>query len=426
MVELAGGKAADGLLDVAPGKTKDVNITLTQERLQRVLGIDVPPAEVRRVLEALGFGCRWVPPDHFIVRVPYWRTDVTIADDVIEEVARIIGYDEFPTTQLRGEIPSVGRRSRCASCESAFATCSWPSRNAGGHHLLADRPSDSRESAARGRPEDHPPLRVANPMSREYEYARTTLRGSMLQTLATGTSATSGDGSARAVRDRAHLPAPRRRPPARGRDRLRRVSPAANPDRWQQPSSGEPPASTTQRRTSTTLFAALHLRAEYREAVDIAYLPGRTAEVWIDGRAASAWSDRSTPASPPPSTSSRTSRCSSSTSKRFSRTSPRPSTTSPSPLTLRWKKTSPSSSTPTFPPPMSSGSSKPRSSSALSPSSTSTPAPRSRKARNRLPFSVIFQAGDHTLNEKDPNEVDHERRRIVERLKRELNAELRT
>src|SRR5439155_697155 len=88
MIEICGERAAQGLIDVTAGKPKDVRITLTQERLARVLGVELSSGEVRRVLEGLGFGCRWVPPDRFIVRVPYWRTDVAIADDVVEEVAR--------------------------------------------------------------------------------------------------------------------------------------------------------------------------------------------------------------------------------------------------------------------------------------------------------------------------------------------------
>ena len=105
MVEICGGKAGEGLVDAFPGKEKDVRVTLTQERLQRVLGVELPTSQVRQVLGSLGFSCRWVPPDHYIVRVPDWRTDVAIADDVIEEVARILGYDEMPTTLLGGEIP---------------------------------------------------------------------------------------------------------------------------------------------------------------------------------------------------------------------------------------------------------------------------------------------------------------------------------
>ena len=98
MVEICGGKAAEGFVDAFPGKDKDVRVTLTQERLHRVLGVELPTSHVRQVLGSLGFGCRWVPPDHYIVRVPDWRTDVAIADDVIEEIARILGYDEMPMT----------------------------------------------------------------------------------------------------------------------------------------------------------------------------------------------------------------------------------------------------------------------------------------------------------------------------------------
>jgi phenylalanyl-tRNA synthetase beta chain len=75
------------------------------ERLVKVLGLEVPNGEVRRILSSLGFTCRWLPPDRFIVKPPYWRTDVMIADDVIEEIARIYGYDQLPTSRLAGEIP---------------------------------------------------------------------------------------------------------------------------------------------------------------------------------------------------------------------------------------------------------------------------------------------------------------------------------
>jgi len=51
MVELCGGRAAEGLLDVARGKVKEIKVTLTQERLQRVIGIELPSAQVRQALE---------------------------------------------------------------------------------------------------------------------------------------------------------------------------------------------------------------------------------------------------------------------------------------------------------------------------------------------------------------------------------------
>src|SRR5439155_6064016 len=62
--------------------------------------------QVRTMLTDLGFGCRWVPPDRYVVRSPYWRTDVNIADDVVEELARVSGYDRIESLPLSGAVPT--------------------------------------------------------------------------------------------------------------------------------------------------------------------------------------------------------------------------------------------------------------------------------------------------------------------------------
>ena len=277
MIEHTGGRAAEGLLDVAPGKGKDIRITLTQERLRRVLGIEVPQAEVRRVLEALGFGCRWVPPDHFIVRVPYWRTDVVIADDVIEEVARIVGYDEFPTTQLRGEIPKWEPQPMRALRERVRDLLMAAGLQEVITYSLTDLPTLEKVLPKEDL-EITPPLHVANPMSREFEYARTTLRGSMLQTLARNMRTSGSDLLALFEIARTYQP--------REDDLPHEVETVCGAVTGRPPSwwEGSEPVRTGFYHVKAyidTLISALHLRADYREAVDHAYLPGRTAEVWI-------------------------------------------------------------------------------------------------------------------------------------------------
>jgi phenylalanyl-tRNA synthetase beta chain len=421
MVELAGGKAAEGLLDVAPGKGKDIKITLTQERLHRVLGIDVTPAEVRRVLEALGFGCRWVPSDqYFIVRVPFWRTDVAIADDVIEEVARIIGYDEFPTTQLRGELPRWEPQPARELRERIRDQLAVAGLQEIITYSLTDLPTLEKVLPA----EDlkiTPPLRVANPMSREYEYARTTLRGSMLQTLARNTR-TSGDDLL-TLFEIARTYQPRDDDLPHEVESVCAALSGRKSGSWQQPSTGEA-GFFDAKAYINILLAALHLRAEYRESVEHLYLPGRTAEVWIDGariglvgqvhpRVAASFDIKQDvamfeldleallPHIPE--------------TVHYEPVSPYPSVEED--LAVIVDRDVPAANVIRL-----IESSKLVRSVSVFDLYTGPQIPKGKKS---LALSVVFQADDHTLNEKEPDEVDRERRRIVERLKRELGAELR-
>ena len=280
MVELCGGRAAQGLIDITATKPKDTRVTLTQERLQRVLGVELPSGEVRRVLEALGFGCRWVPPDRFIVRVPYWRTDVSIADDVVEEVARIVGYDELPTSRLRGEIPAMQRqpiRELRERVRQALA-------DSGLREIITYSLTDLATLQKVLPPEDlatTPPLRVANPMSREFEYVRTTLRGSILETLAKHTRVSGGRLVTVFEAGRVYLRNDNDLP-----QEVETVCAALSgrkPDRWGQP-VGEPAGFFEAKAHLEHVLAGLRVAAEYREAIEHPYLSGRTAEVSIDGR----------------------------------------------------------------------------------------------------------------------------------------------
>lgn len=279
MVELCGGRAAQGMIDVTARKRDEVRITLTQERLERVLGIDLPTTQVRQVLTALGFGCRWHPPDAFIVRVPHWRTDVTIADDVIEEVARVIGYDQFPTTQLRGSIPTASPQPMYELRERVRELLA-----AGGMQEIITYSMTDLETLRKVLPPEElstaPPLRLANPMSRDFEYARTTLRAGLLRTLAANTYAGTAATSLFEV-GRVYMP--------RGDDLPNEVEAACaivsgrKTNRWGLPDDefvGFYDVKTHLER----LLSALRVEVTYEESVDFAYLPGRTAEIAAGGK----------------------------------------------------------------------------------------------------------------------------------------------
>ena len=276
LVELCGGRAAPGMVDVFPGKRKEQRVTLTMERLARVLGLEVPTAQVRNILSSLGFGCRWVPPDHFIVRVPYWRTDVSIADDVIEEIARIIGYDELPISQLRGRIPAGAPQPLPALRERVRDLMA----EAGMQEIITYSMTDM-ESLAKVLPREelaiNRPLKIANPLSRQYEYARTTLRHALLETLAANAR---GSQELVSLFETARTYLPRDGDLPHEIESLCGVVTGRAPDRWGQP-TGEPAGFFDAKARLEHVFDALRVPAEFRQAHDFAYLPGRTAEVVV-------------------------------------------------------------------------------------------------------------------------------------------------
>ena len=180
--QVAGGQVAQGIIDVYPGEgAAPQTVGLSTERLKKLLGMDIDLETVERVLQSLGFHCQRSGPGQVEVTVPYWRNDINIEEDLVEEVVRIIGYDSVPTTMLSTPIPSqqttpmtsiVGTVKDALVAAGMQEVISYPLVSGADLHRvgLFD--------------EAEPPLRIANPMSAGQEYLRPTLRASLLATLA--------------------------------------------------------------------------------------------------------------------------------------------------------------------------------------------------------------------------------------------------
>ena len=92
MAEVSGATVGKGRIDVHPRPAAPRVVPLASDAVEGLLGVSVPGEEVRSILGALGFagrpGSQWV--------VPGWRQDVERPEDLVEEVARIRGYEHIP------------------------------------------------------------------------------------------------------------------------------------------------------------------------------------------------------------------------------------------------------------------------------------------------------------------------------------------
>lgn len=117
IVEIAGGTICKGVVDVYPGKREPIQIRLRPERVNFILGTDLEANEIEQILSRLGFGVEMLQREGrdqgvapaedsvFQVTVPSFRVDISREIDLIEEVARVFGYDNIPTTLPKGDIP---------------------------------------------------------------------------------------------------------------------------------------------------------------------------------------------------------------------------------------------------------------------------------------------------------------------------------
>jgi len=99
--QVAGADVAAGVLDERPLRAKPIEVALRHERTNALLGTEVPAQEQERILERLGFEVVNRKAGAFTVRVPTWRHDVSHEADLIEEIARLYGYDRIAITLPR-------------------------------------------------------------------------------------------------------------------------------------------------------------------------------------------------------------------------------------------------------------------------------------------------------------------------------------
>ena len=188
MAELGGGTVVPVIGDLYPGRQPQRVVVFDPAYAARVLGIEIPTDEIVRILTSLEFRVEQVTNLQYRVTPPSHRLDVTRPIDLVEEVGRIWGYDGFPTTLLRDELPPQRANPRLEGAECVrdlLAGCgldeviTYSLVNIEDEGKLRPQGSASSPLLAGG---IEGGLFVRNPLSAERAYLRQTLLPSLLHT----------------------------------------------------------------------------------------------------------------------------------------------------------------------------------------------------------------------------------------------------
>ena len=168
-----------GVVDVYPVKKEEASVAFTAEQINQRLGTEIPADKMTAILASLGFGVQ-SQGEGYQVSVPSWRNDVSCMEDLSEEVARIYGFENIPSSLPHGRVMQ-GRQSDVQNftdkIKSVLAGLGMNEELSFSftHPSMFDKlqiPADS-------------PLRQAvpimNPLTDEYPLVRTTLLSSIFE-----------------------------------------------------------------------------------------------------------------------------------------------------------------------------------------------------------------------------------------------------
>ncbi len=182
MREVAGGTIARGIADAYPVKQETKVVEITAAEVQRIIGMEVSKERIIEVLESLQFECK-VVGEVIQAMVPWHRLDVELPADLIEEIARVIGYDCIPITLMRDELPPQGRNLSLESEERVRDILVGCGLNEVITYSLTNLESVAKLGLKGVDTDEKAYIKLANPLSSEREYMRRTLMASLLETM---------------------------------------------------------------------------------------------------------------------------------------------------------------------------------------------------------------------------------------------------
>ena len=182
MADVSGATIVDGLIDAHPKPVESPVIRLGVKETNRLLGTRFSVEDIEAMLESIGFKTETESSDYLTVATPSFRVDVSRPEDLMEEVARLSGYDNIPLTYpavpVKGRPPlkSLTMRNRIKQIMSGYGfheIITYSFISAGACDRLGLKPDDIRRRL----------VPILNPLSEEQSVMRSSLVPGLLETM---------------------------------------------------------------------------------------------------------------------------------------------------------------------------------------------------------------------------------------------------
>ena len=182
ILEICGGKISSEIVDTGFDKD-DKAIEISLSKINSLLGFHFEAKSVDQIFTRLNFEYEKSDKNQDItykVRLPFWRPDINIPEDLIEEISRIEGYDTIPATPLSGTIPEWKPNNYLEFLDDIIDLSS----SLGFNEVInysADSLKNLKYFCSEMNEDEF--IKILNPMSSEVEYMKPTLKSGMIKTL---------------------------------------------------------------------------------------------------------------------------------------------------------------------------------------------------------------------------------------------------
>ncbi|MGL5652524.1 MAG: phenylalanine--tRNA ligase subunit beta [Paraclostridium sp.] len=185
--ELGCGTVLNGMLDYYPKKEEVQKITANPERINKLLGVNVPMDQFINILESLEFKCNLISSDKLELEVPSFRLDICEDADILEEVARIYGYENIPSATLEGNATAGVKTNKQKFMDNVKANSIAVGLNEIlTYSFVSPRGVDKLNLAKDDERREF--VKIINPLGEETSVMRTTLIPNMLDVISTNLS----------------------------------------------------------------------------------------------------------------------------------------------------------------------------------------------------------------------------------------------